>query len=427
MKSFTTVFLTAAVALSLPAQDPAPQAPPPAPTTVATGPILVLKTSEMDVADGIAMLLEHEDPLPDLPENGSYVLSLGADRKLQVTTAAGAVGMLELEADPGALMEVFAKDIEGGKAIVRGSLTLGLQQTGMSPKEVATIVNDVLDFPKQMRRISLRIEGDPNAMEDGLTVTIDVDGKAGSALATLIGKLQPCSQGAPVMPATGAATEMALSLSPESLAAVFEPFRQLGVRFISQDDAQQQRASAMWDKWMAAYDGGMSAVLGEGLRVQALIGLLDGEQVRKMLASEEYVEMIKNQKMPMRDMEVEVTVDALEHRGVKMTKSRITGAPPSPIATDGTMETLVGVAGNHFVMAMGGDAGAKALVDAVLDDKVKRAPLPDGALARISMDVAALFGAFVPGGQQLPPDAPEKVTMSVTRRGEVLRLTTRIE
>jgi len=416
--------------LTLPAfaQEPAPKT-----TTAASGPVLVLKTSESQLAETAAMMaFGHMDELPEPPADGHYVLTLGSDKKLSVTTGAGDVGLLDLMVEPGPLMDAYAQEIEDGLPMVRGAMTVGLQQGGFTAKEAAGFFKELLAFPRQLAKVSLRVTGDPEAIADeGMDVVLDVDGKAGSTFAGVVEKLTPSSQGAPSLAGAGGLMQMQMSLSPEGLTALFAPMRDLVVGFMANGDERRERTAVIYDGWMSLYDGGLSMTFGEGMRGRMLIGVLDGDKLRALMASAEYLEMLQNQRVPNRDVEIEVTPDAFEHRGVKMMRSRTTGLEPNPMMPDGKMETHLGVVGSYVAMALGGDeSDAKALVDAVSDQKVSRAPLADGALLRFVVDLRgfmemALAGTGMAGAPR--DDMPATTTMVLTRSGTTLRIATHVQ
>lgn len=416
--------------LALPAlaQEPTPKT-----TSAATGPILVLKTSEPQLAEMAAMMgFGHMDELPAPPADGHYVLSVGGDKKLAVTTGAGAVGLLDLQLEPGPLMDAYQQEIEDNLPMLRGALTLGLQQGGFTAKEAATFFKDLLEFPRQLAKVSLRVTGDPEAIADeGMDVVVDLQGKAGSTFAAVVEKLAPSSQGAPSLGGAKGLMDFQMSLSPDGLASLFAPMRELTLGFMANGEEHRARAGAMYDKWIGLYDGGMSMSFGAGMRGRMLIGVLDGAKLREELASPDYVTLIENQRLPSRDAEVEVTPDAFEHRGVRVLRSRITGLEENPMMPDGKMETHLGAVGNYLAMAIGGaEADAKALIDAVSDQKITRAPLADGALLRMAIDMRGFMEMALAGsGMNADPgdDMPSSMTMVLTRSGATLRLATRLQ
>ncbi len=418
-----STLLAAVLALPLFSQDPA------AKTTAspAAGPVLVLKTSDAGIAHHLGAALGYRDDLPDAPVDSHYVVSLGADHTCTVKTDSGSVDLFELTADPAALMDLFADQIEARKPMVRGALTVGMQQAGMSAKDAAKLLEDVFAFPRQLQLLTLKVVGDPMAIPDtGLDVTLDVAARSGSGFASLVDKLAPCAQGAPDLRSEHALLQFQLSLAPAAMAAIFQPFRDFVVGMTNKGEEQRKRAAAMYDQWSGMYDGGVSMMLDEPFGARMLIGVLDGDKLRQLMVSEDYLAMVREQQMPNRDLETEVTPDAFEHRGAKFVKTRVSGGDPNPMMPDGAIETRSAVVGNTLLMAMGGgDAAAKALVDGVLDGKAKRVPLPDAAVVSLTMDVRRLLQAVMASvdmGGPAAEDVPSSLVLRVGKRGAGLQL-----
>ncbi len=68
--------------------------------------------------------------------------------------------------------------------------------------------------------------------------------------------------------------------------------------------------------------------------------------------------------------------NAFEHRGVQVHKMTMDLGVPNPLTPTGAMESYYAVAGNYSLTTSYSDAGGmKALIDSVLDNKVKSAPV----------------------------------------------------
>jgi hypothetical protein len=409
--------LLAALALPVIAQESVPP-------TVASAPIFVLKTSRTDFATFVATKMSTQElaiEIPELPAGGHFVVTLGADRKLALTTATGDVGVLRMVGDPGALMDAFATEIEGAKTVLQGSMTVALQAQGMKPKDVAAFVKSVLEFPKQVARMTLEVTGDPKARpEDGLVIALALEPKAGSAFTGFVEALEPCPQGAPSPASPGALFEMRGSFAPASLAKVLAPFRNWTVNLTNQGEEQRAKAQALYAKWLEVYDGGVGIAIGEGFRGRMLIGATDAAKLQQLVASEEYRAMMEGQQMANRDVEMVVTPDALEHRGVKALKMEVSGYEPNPMMPEGSMTTYAGAAGKYLFVVFGGqESAAKATIDAISDQKVGRAPLPGGALVDSTIDLPAMFAMV---GRPPAKDMPQKLSLSVGKNGKALAL-----
>jgi hypothetical protein len=134
--------------------------------------------------------------------------------------------------------------------------------------------------------------------------------------------------------------------------------------------------------------------------------------------------MAKNQTMGNRDLSVEVKAGALEHRGLKATLTRLTNdGAPNPVMPDGTLDTYVAMIGNCMTMTMGGkDTDAKAAFDQVLDQKAKRAPLADGVLMDLAIDIRELAAMGGTPQEAMGDDMPAKATIAIAKRDKALSL-----
>lgn len=428
MKNFySRSFLLAALALPVLAQDATTK---PVATTAAAGPVLVLKTNQMQLAMMLAMSFEHMEELPELADGSHYVVSLGADRKIAVATATGDVGMVDCTADPGALMDLFAEQVAQAKPMVRGTMTLALQAQGMKPKDIADMVDGIFAFPKQMAQLRLQVVGDPeNPKEKGIDVTLGMEPKAGAGFAGFVEGMKPCAAGVPMLPMDKAMASVQISLDPTSLAKAFAPFREMAIGMTNQGAEQQQKALAMYDEIIALCDGAFSMAIDSKSQGGMLMGVVDGAKVEQMMGSEAYLDMMKGQQLASRDMEFEFTPSAFEHRGKKVMKSKVTGEP-NPMMPKGTLESYAAAFGNYMAISLGGGEGdAKALFDSVADDKVKRAPIAGGAVMRMQLDMRA-FVALVQeqmGGGEVDEEMPEGMTMTLGKVGKSLQFQMHIQ
>lgn len=420
-----------AVALMLPlplfAQDPETAA-----KTAAVEPVLVLKTSRPDIVWSFAERLGSTEAPGAIADDQHYVFTLPADGKCTLATAAGRVELFRLAADPGALMDLFHDQIETQKAMFRGAMTMGLQQAGMPPKDAAAYVRDVLDFPYLLRRIVVEVVGDPATIATkGLDVTVDLDARPDRELAPIFAQLKPGSQGAPSPIGTDAVLQVRSVIAPEGLAALYAPFRDLAMGMTAGDDEQRRRVGAMYDSWVGLYDGGFSMTLSKEFHTTALMGVLDPGAVAKLIASDEYLETMRAQKLPNRDATLTVSPAAFEHRGVTFLKSVVSDLPPTPMMPDGEMVSRFGVAGNLAVMTTGGgDADAAAVVDAVLDQKVKRAPLSGATLVDAIVDLRAMAKMMLAGTDmngEPGEDMPTHVTVQIGVEGTSLQVKAHVQ
>jgi hypothetical protein len=424
-------FLAVVFMMPVWAQDP-PSATKSA-TTNGQHPALVLKTGDPVVAMQTALLLGHIDDLPELPEGGHFVLSLGTDQQLAVTVGAGAAALVDLVADPAALMAIYAEELEGVLPVLRGSLTIGMQESGLQPKDAARMVKDVLAFPKQLQKVTLKVVGGPDSVDGSrvqlfgqhsIEATLAVEGKPGSGFEQFVGLCKPSPKGAPVLPATDAAMSLSFSLAPESLALMQAPFRELALTMSTQDDAQRDAYGAIYDQWLALDDGGFAMTFGTSMQMNMLIAVLDTAKLREILTSETYLSMMRSQNLPDPDVTIEVSPGALAHRGSQFLRYSLRGGEPGPVISTGDMDVYLGTVADYMAMSAGADeAGIRALVDAVLDQKVRRAPLSGDSIFQFDLDLVAFAQLVNPASGQGDVDhrMPERMTMSAAAIGKALQ------
>ena len=112
--------------------------------------------------------------------------------------------------------------------------------------------------------------------------------------------------------------------------------------------------------------------------------------------------------------------NAFEHRGVQVHKMTMDLGVPNPLTPTGAMESYYAVAGNYSLTTSYSDAGGmKALIDSVLDNKVKLHPMPGNTLATFSMQFAGFLNMM--GGGLPMGDMPESMNMDLSKsNGQVL-------
>ncbi len=406
------------------------QQPPATTATKASAPILVLQTTRAALVTRVADAFGVGLHLPEPAAGQHYELACAARGRCDVRTVDGDVGYLRLRGDPAALATAFAEEIEAIQPIVQAGMMVGLQQQGFQAREVGAFLKELWSFPRQLQQFRLRVDGDPQRLADGLTVTLDVDPLPGGYVAKMVDALEPGPAGAPLLPAEDALIRMRCSLAPTSLQTVLGPFAELGLRMTHRDEGAQQKARAFNDRWMRLYDGCFAMTFVGDLTGSMLIGVSDPARLDELLASDDYRQMLEQQQLPGQDVEYLVTRDALEHRGYKWLRTSVTGATPSPFLPEGTFVSHVGRVGRYMAMAMGGDAGAARLViDAVEDGKVKRTALADGAVLDVEVDFRAMMqlGAKM-AGNPVGRDrgVPERVGMTLARRGSTLHWVTKL-
>jgi hypothetical protein len=302
-----------------------------------------------------------------------------------------------------------------------------MTQQGMQTKDAVAMVDSMLEFPSQLESATVVLFGNPEDIgESGLELEVGLTAKTGSPFGKFLTDLRPCNLGTPVMPADAdAMMTLQLSIDPKGMMALLEPFMEFGLSFTYQDDESRKAARELNDRMLRLFDGGLGWSIGKGMSMSMLAGYADGEALAKMLHSEEYVAMVRSQKM--RDLEVEITPNAFEHRGAKFIRMHLTNeGPPNLMMPDDELRNYYAAVGNHLVVA-GSEGQAKKLADAVIDQKAKRTALDDGAVMTMNFRLAQLIESL---GDTigLPPvgdDMPESFSLVVFTSGNRLRFKVR--
>jgi hypothetical protein len=359
-----------------------------------------------------------------------WEFALSAGPQLAVNVAAGEVGLGRLRISPGPLLDLAAAEIAAVRPLLNGALTVGLQQLGYTTKEAARAVDLIVASPRQIQEIAVTVDGEPRDFANkGIDVAITATALPGTDFAAYIAAIQAGETGAPQL-AEPAALNLAIAMTPDSLRAAMAPFEDLGVRFVQAEDGKRERARAIWHRTLALYDGTLAMALSPTFEMTILAGVVDAAKARELVASDDYVQQLRDQRFPDRDLEIEVTPKAMTHRGVELLRSKLTGAEPSAWMPTGELVTHFGVAANYLLGTSVSSAGAaQSLVDAALDDKVRRARLPDGAFAQVIVDVQALLRAVNAsagrGASAEPPASPvrtARATLARTGGALVLRV-----
>jgi hypothetical protein len=423
------------MALPLFAQETSQPAAKPAAATTAE-PLAVLKTSHPMFGQGLADGLGITDPLPDLGSDGHYAFTMNAERRFAVALGKGDVPVLEVQARPGALMDAFAEPIEGGRAAVQTALSVVLQQMGLTGKEAVLWTRAVWDFPRQVAVVTLQVTGD---IEDprvgGLDVALDLVPLPDAPFARFLGALAPCPAGVPALPGKSL-LGVQVSLAPASLRSLVEPLLEASAAMTFPTAELRQRAPKLQLEALGHYDGGIALGLAaEPLAGRILAGLLDGPAYGKFLASEPYRSLMGQRKLANRNQELQVAFGAEQHRGVAFDRTVVKSEDEDEPLLAGLAASLTGAAGKYLVGAMGGGGNltknAATLADAALDDRVKRAPLAEGVLLRLAVDLPGFLPMLAQFGTELPPEAademPGEVVLTLGKHKGALRLALHIQ
>lgn len=387
------------------------------------GAALVVKTNDHEVATGMAESFEVQGEVPEA-KDGFYVITLDDGGKAKVAVQSGKAGFMEINARPGMLMEIFADKIEQARGMAQGMGTMALQQSGMKTKDAVKLIQAIFDFPKQIDTFELKIANKPeHPRKDGMDVDMHMTAVAGSGFAEFMAAMQPNGQGAPQLP-SGGMMSMAVSMDGKGIAKMMTPLMGFFTPLMGKTEADIKNVTMVMEKSMALIDGAMAMEFtGEGMNI--LAGLTDTKAYADLLASPEYKSFSK---MGSPAGDLEFTEKAFEHRKINVSKSVLkpkegSELPPNPLFGDGPMESYTAAAGNYMIVTAGGakDGVIKGMIDQALDQKIKRAPLGNGALMIMDVNVAKLSEKM---GGAADEDAPEKLNLAIgrTQTGMSLKL-----
>lgn len=384
-----------------------------APLTAQDSP-LVVRTSDPGVAMGLQSQFGAFEPMPSLESGQHYVLTLG-EGGIEVTTGSGDVGLMQVDARPGPLMEMFSEEIDQYLAMGRMMAMMSLGQQGIDPGDAMGMIQGVLGFPNQIESLGLQITGDPTDPEQGFTAELSLEPTGQSWFATLVDALAPVSSGAPVLDVDGA-MQGSLALGMKSTEPI-APFMSVLSAFGSGSDEDKAKRLKILQKTFDIMTGAMAMGwdLGGG-GMQMIAALKDADAMREIMADPAYAEWTASG-AGAAGMEVDYEAEAFEHRGVKVAKMSVDlGGMPNPLAPGGTFQSFYAVAGDYSLTSTYAtdDASIKALIDSVLDQKVKRSPLPGNSLGTFTVQVADVADMFVPGGVG-GGDTPETLAVQLDK------------
>lgn len=389
---------------------------------IAAQDILVLKTADRDIAEQALETFEGDD-LPELERGKHFVLTVGKDGKLTTTTVEGDVGFLQVRARPALLAEHYAEQIDEVRqqANMMGGMVAG--QMGMPPQELNEFLADVLAFPAQLDTLDVDVVGSP---KNGFEVTLDLGPAEKGWFAGYVQAIKPNALGAPELEAKDALLTFSLNCDSGLLAKSMRPFLGFAVGAASTDKEERSKFAGLMEQMVGLMDGTMAVVLErEGGGTRSLGGLVDGAKAVTLMDSADYKKFMKAaaEANPMAD--IEVVERALVHREVAFTKQVVETGQETPISPDGATTTFTGVAGG-FQIAGGNEAAVKTLADLILDQKVKRAQLPDGAVLTLSLRLAEMIEGMSGGMAQVGDDMPQTAKVALAQAGGKLKITVKL-
>jgi hypothetical protein len=310
-------------------------------------------------------------------------------------------------------MELFSDQIARYQGMAQGMMMMSLGQQGVKPADVAAMAQALMDFPKQVETLNLKVTGDPANIQQGFSAELGLVPKQGSWFASLVDAVTQVSSGAPVLSDAGAALQMTMGLNLESLEPLTPLLDMLSGIGASSEEEKNKRRDMMRETYGNA-TGAMSMSWNlEGGGMQIIRGLRDPEAVAKLLSDPSYQELTMSFTAASYEMDYEF--NALEHRGVQVHKWTMDMGFPNPLMPDGAMESYYAVAGDYSLATMyaPGADGIVKLIDLVLDKQVRLAPLPGDALATMSLHIAGylnMMGVGLPMGEM-----PESVNIELAK------------
>ncbi len=406
------MFLLLSALLSpLMAQDAA------APTT-ATGAALVVRTVDADIAENLSDTFSG-GKLPDLGAGACYVLTLGSDGKLAITTENAASGFMQMRAKPAMLAEIFADKIEETRQQMGMFAGMAAGQLGATPQELTALVDDVFAFPKQVEALNIDVTGSPTSSLDG---KVDVLPAADGWFGKFIGELQANKAGAPAVADPDAMFQLAVNMDHAALLKAVRPFLGFAVGAAASDKESKLKYGAMMQSMVALFDGTVAMAMTGDKGQKLLCGLQDGPALATLIGSADFKawRQASAEANPMADVEFKDA--AVTHREIACNKQITEVSMPS--GQDNKTTQFTAVAGS-FLLGAGSESDTKSLIDAILDQKVARAALPGNALLTVSAKVAEMVRTLS-NGMADGEDAPAKLDVAMHKQGTALNFTFKV-
>lgn len=379
---------------------------------------MVLKTANPEVAEHIADMFSAGSDLPKLEKGECYVMSVGDDGKLAITTEAGASPFLRVHAMPSALATIYGDKIQEMQQQVAMIGGMAGGQLGVSPSEINKLIDDVFAFPKQLDAIDIDVKGSPAEGFDG---KVDIVAVADGWFGKFISGLEPNKAGAPQLAQPDALLHLITNMPAGALLQAAKPFMPFVVGSGAADKEEKAKFIAMMENVVGQFDGTLNMALTSDKSQKMVVGLTDGEKLNSLMTSTDYKAWRKaaSEANPMAD--VEIKDGAVTHRDVSMTKT-VTQVS-SPMGEE-KQTGFSGIAGAYMFHA-GSESDAKGVVDTILDDKVKRAPLANGALLTLTAKVAEMV-RVMSSGMADGEGAPSSLDLAMSRQGSALKFSFKV-
>ncbi|MEZ5966303.1 MAG: hypothetical protein R3F56_20880 [Planctomycetota bacterium] len=375
---------------------------------------LVIKTTDADVASQVADMFSYaSSDLPKTEDGECFVMSLGNDGTLKVTSEKTASGFLSLRAKPSALMSIFGDRIQQVQGQVSMMAGFAAPQMGVSPGDLNKLIEDVFAFPNQIDAIAVDVTGSPDKGFDG---KVDVAAAADGWLAKFVGNLEPNKAGAPLLNQPDALLHLTTNMPATTLSQMVQPFLGIVVGGGAADKEEKAKFMAMVKDFVAQMDGTMAMALLPEKTQKMVAGLVDSQKAASLMASADYKAWRQASSEANPNADIEIKDDAAKHRDVSMTR---TVAEISTPMGDEKSTTFTGIAGPYLFMTSS-ESEAKSVVDSILDDKVKRGALDGSALLTLSVKVAEM-AATMSNGMANSEEMPRSLDLTMNRQGSALK------
>lgn len=398
-------------------------------TTTASSPLTVTTTDPM-VARAFHRMFD-EGATFEIAEDRALVMSLDDGGKL-VSREGAPSGWLTIEARPAALMRTFKQQVTQGRMMagMMGGMAFG--QMGIDSADVDDIFDALFEFPNQIDKVRVTL---PKKVEKGSPIDIDIDVTPllESWLGNLVSSLRQHPAGLRRLPPAGAMMTMDADVDFQAVMPLIAPvMNKLSKMFIPDDDLRAA-ADELYPKYYKGLAGPMSATFDTRSGMRVLMELSDSEAITTVMSDPRWVEMTTAATEASGVASAKLEPAAVTHRGIPMLRTTIEydeSMGANPFIPNGNAVGFSGVAGNAMVVtAMNqSDAEAKSLIDAVLDEKVKRAPLPNSNLVSVGIDLVKLIDVMsdaMGGGPD--GDVPDRADVNIRKLNKDLHIEVRIK
>lgn len=398
-------------------------------TTTAVSPAIVLATTDPSIGIGFHTEYNGEGELPDLPLDHHFAFVLSSDGKLKSETRSGDIGYLKATLHPNALLKLYQEQIDESWETIRDSGALGLTQVGISAKQAAILMRGVRTFPEQIQAIDITVSQNPLTRVTGMRVGVQVRPTKGSWLSGFAARLRPHPQGALSFKKQNAMLAMSCAVETSGLQDLISPLTSVFAQVGARNKKQRTNNESILNKLFREFDGRFTSSGNPyGGGVYTIAGIRNPEVTADFLKGGDYAEYMtavgRGSRLVTLDAEVERI--SFSHREVPVTKTTIISEHDiTPTLPSGDQVSFSAVAGRHLISTTNfKPAKIKSLIDASLDQKIQRKPVPDNALAIVDVRLMDLLDTIGPAGNPFDglEDSPEKLRISLDSKGGSLNL-----